>query len=554
MSKEYLKIVYNTETKIWKSVNYPYGELKKLSLGEKFLKTMRSINPNKIIDYFYDANVSRTAKEVYEQSIVMAINLKEIGIKRGDIVIFFSMNNEWISALTFGCILMGAVPSFFEVHLDNESTGYLFNIAQPSLIVYEDKYLMKLQEILKTSQLQKTPLMLAINNGENPNIQEMLLKQPTTPIAYSDFKSIELFNTQEEIAILVLTSGSSGVPKLVQISHALLMHGVAIWWDNENNYAPLDGESVVFSFSPLRWISQGGVLFQSMLFGLKRVSSCGIPTGKYGLELLRNNDITHLFAAPSIFYEILLEIDPQDTQSLRTLKMVQLGGEPPSQILLDLAKKHAVNARIFNCYGMTEMSSCIAIDEHINGGKLLPGYELQILDDNLQPLGTNQPGQIALRPPYPLKGYMATENAQFLNDQGLFINGDYGVMDDEQRLHVLARYKDLIRSNGEVIIPNTLEYILINLPEIYVARLTSYQKSSNDTNEVGSLFVVLNANVSISHKEMSTKIMNTLSAHLNPRQLEVIKDIYYVESVPLTTCGKIDRIALKKLALSKAQM
>lgn len=118
MPEEYLKIVQDPKTKIWKSVNYPYGDVTKLSMGEKFLQTMRTIDANKIIDHFYDTNVIKTAKDVYEESILIALNLQRLGIKKGDCVIFYSMNNEWISVLTFGCILIGTLPNYIEVHLD----------------------------------------------------------------------------------------------------------------------------------------------------------------------------------------------------------------------------------------------------------------------------------------------------------------------------------------------------------------------------------------------------------------------------------------------------
>ncbi|XP_073832944.1 uncharacterized protein isoform X2 [Musca autumnalis] len=542
MPPEYIKVVQNPQTKIWKSINYPYGDVAKLSLGEKFLH------------HFYDRNVVKTAKDVYEQSILIAINLKRLGIKQADCVIFYSMNNEWISVLSFGCFLIGALPNYCEVHLDEESTTGLFDLLEPALILYEEKYLSKIQRCLKRSKLQKQPHILLIDGVQEPNIKTELLKEPdTNPVDFANFKSVDIKDTREEIALLVLTSGSTGLPKIVQITHALIMHGITIWWDNDENYAPLDENSVVFSFSPLRWISQVAVMLQSMLFGLRRVSSCGAPTGKYGLEVLRNTDcITHIFVAPSIFYEILLQLDENDRESLKSLRSIQLGGEPASKVCLELSKKHAVNAKNFHCYGMTEMSSCICNDLYINGGKPLPGYEVQILDDQMQPLLANQPGQIAIRPPFPLKGYKSTDNSVYYNERVLFVNGDYGLIDEQGKLHVLARYKDLIRSNGEVIIPNALEYIIINLPEVYVARLAGYCKTPNDPNEVAAFFVVLNRDVTASCDEISAKIRSTLKQCLNAKQLAMIEKIHFVDSVPLTTCGKIDRVALKKFAACKS--
>ncbi|XP_061397853.1 2-hydroxy-7-methoxy-5-methyl-1-naphthoate--CoA ligase-like [Musca vetustissima] len=552
MPEEYIKVVQDPQTKIWKSVNYPYGDIAKLSIGEKFLQTMRSVDPNKIIDHFYDTNTTKTAKDVYEQSILIAINLQRLGIKKGDCVIFYSMNNEWVAVLSLGCILIGALPNYCEVHLDEESTTGLFDLLEASAIFYEEKYLKKIQGCLANSKHKNYPQLIVINGEQQPNVKNDLLKQPEHPIDFDNFKSVEIKDTRDEIAILALTSGSTGLPKIVQITHALMLHGITIWWDNDENYAPLDENSVVFSFSPLRWISQVAVMLQSMLFGIKRVSSCGAPTGEYGFAVLRSSGITHLFVAPSIYHEILLQLDENDKESLKSIRSIQLGGEPASKVILELSKKHAVNAKNFHCYGMTEMSTVITNDIYINGGKPLPGYEVQILDDQCRPLVANQPGQIALRPPYPLKGYKSLDNSVYYNEQGLFVNGDYGLIDERGRLHVLARYKDLIKNNGEVIIPNALEYIAINIPEIYVARMAGYCKTPNDPNEVAAFFVVLNSNVTASQNEISAKIMDAIKPHLNERQLAMIEKIYFVDSIPLTTCGKVDRVALRKLAACKA--
>ncbi|XP_061388641.1 uncharacterized protein LOC133323735 [Musca vetustissima] len=479
MPEEYIKVVQDPQTKIWKSVNYPYGDIAKLSIGEKFLQTMRSVDPNKIIDHFYDTNTIKTAKDVYEESILIAVNLKRLGVKKGDCVIFYAMNNEWVAVLSMGCFLIGAYPIYFEVHLDEDSTSDLFDLLEASAIFYEETYLKKIQKCLANSKLQKHPHLISINGEQQPNITSDLLKQPEQPIDFDSFKSAEIKDTREEIALLALTSGSTGLPKVVQITHALMLNGITIWWDNEDHYAPLDENSVVLSFSPLRWISQVAVMLQSVLYGVKRLSSCGVASGSYGFEVLRSCGITHLFAVPSIYYDILLQVDENDKESLKCLRSVLMGGEPASKVMLELSKKHAANAKNFHCYGMTEVSTVICNDLHINGGKPLPGYELQILDDQLKPLGANEPGQIAVRPPYPMKGYKSLDNSIYYNEFGLFINGDYGFIDEQGKLHILGRYKDLITSNAEVIVPNTLEYMVINLPEVYVARIAGYRKTPN---------------------------------------------------------------------------
>lgn len=90
------------------------------ALWEKdFCKQCAALTPIKsLIDHFYDTNKQKTAKDVYQQSIVVAKNLQRLGIKKGDIVVFFCMNNEDVAVLTMGCILIGALVNYFEVFME----------------------------------------------------------------------------------------------------------------------------------------------------------------------------------------------------------------------------------------------------------------------------------------------------------------------------------------------------------------------------------------------------------------------------------------------------
>lgn len=94
----------------------------------------------------------------------------------------------------------------------------------------------------------------------------------------------------------------------------------------------------------------------------------------------------------------------------------------------------------------------------------------------------------------------------------------------------------------------------MNMAEIKVARLAGYRKNPNDSNENGAFFVILNPNVTGTQEEITTKIFNTLKSCLTADELAIIQNVYYVDSVPLTTCGKVDRVALKQWALKRFKL
>lgn len=93
--------------------------------------------------------------------------------------------------------------------------------------------------------------------------------------------------------------------------------------------------------------------------------------------------------------------------------------------------------------------------------------------------------------------------------------------------------------------------MVLNLPEVCAVSMVGYHRSEEDSNKVAALFVILKQEVSTSQKDVYLKIRETLSAELTEDQNLLIHDIYFTESFPLSTCGKIDRRALRKLALEK---
>lgn len=94
-----------------------------------------------------------------------------------------------------------------------------------------------------------------------------------------------------------------------------------------------------------------------------------------------------------------------------------------------------------------------------------------------------------------------------------------------------------------------MESPIIDLPEVYVARLAGYIQNPQEQFQTGALFVVLNPGVEVNANEMRNKIRSVWKAKLGESIANAVKHIYFVPSVPLTTCGKIDRVVLRQQAL-----
>lgn len=109
-----MKIEFDSETKNWKSLNYSYKEYVEHFIGEVFLENVEKVAADKILEWHYDTGLSKTMQEICRDSKTVAMNLQRLGVKKGDVVVMYSMVNSKISSLAMGALMVGAVVNFFE--------------------------------------------------------------------------------------------------------------------------------------------------------------------------------------------------------------------------------------------------------------------------------------------------------------------------------------------------------------------------------------------------------------------------------------------------------
>ncbi|TMW40254.1 hypothetical protein DOY81_014667 [Sarcophaga bullata] len=216
------------------------------------------------------------------------------------------------------------------------------------------------------------------------------------------------------------------------------------------------------------------------------------------------------------------------------------------------------------CYGMTELAGITSCDRLINGGYIVPGVELKLLNDDLKPVGPNVNGQLCFRLPMAFLGYYSIDNSQTYYKDGFMNTGDYGYVDDNHALHVLARYKDLVRTSQITLIPSRIEKLVCTIPRIFAVTLVGYRTTQHCNEDKGALFVVkqlqnvgecMQGNVE-EHKKQQTnealriEVKKLLENHLKANESHIIRLVNIIDKLPLTSCGKVDKPALIQLAKS----
>ncbi|XP_055914991.1 2-succinylbenzoate--CoA ligase-like [Eupeodes corollae] len=540
-------IKYNEIEKIWSAPESEVGEKwNSCSLGEAILTKLHEDNPERVLEVFYDMGIQLTVGDILRQTITVAQNFQRLGLRKGDTVLLYSVSNEKVTPIVFACYTIGAPINFFETKLEGGDISTIIQQVDPAIIIFEEKYRSRLFKALESINLQNLKHVLSLGS-EAPSVDEVLFAACG---AIESFQIPTIENPMTHPATLMLTSGTTGLPKIILHSHSFMIRGIFSWWQ-------LKSSDRVFCFSPLRWISQVSMMLNPVFYECQRFYTSQDPSGPLGKHIIETCKITHFFTTPAM-YSAILKASENSSSSLSSMKRALVGGEVVTDALLDDMLRLMPKCRPLHSYGMTEFAGLVASDEGIdrkkcaNGMALRNGFMAKFIDENNKPLGPNKMGRLCMkRTSLPYLKYLKNDkaNRESFLEGGWLNTGDYGFMDSMNMLHIVMRYKDLVRSEGNIIIPSEVEKKLESHPSVSLAVLAGHPNPNKPNDEIATVFVVLK------NGSISTNIQNDLQEFMKTNctkeEVKAVRHFKVVSNMPLTSCGKIDRNALQIMA-SKA--
>ena len=265
-----------------------------------------------------------------------------------------------------------------------------------------------------------------------------------------------------EVALIMYTSGTTGVPK-----GAMLTHG-NICWNNINALHAVDmaTDEVALVVAPLFHI--GGLNVTTLVCwqkGGEIVLHRSFDPGAT-LEAIPEHGITNMFGVPAMF--LFMSQHPAfDNTDFTSVRVFVVGGAPVPEPLTKLYLSKGVN--FAQGYGLTETSPLCSFLlpeyalEKVGSAGFAPLYtELAILDGEGNSLEAGERGEICVRGPNVMAGYWNRPDAtaEAIDEDGWFHSGDVGILDDDGFLFVLDRLKDMVISGGENVYPAEVESVL----------------------------------------------------------------------------------------------
>ena len=486
-----------------------------------------------------DVPVRMSYAELYAGALRMAAFLRRHGVAAGDVVVCYAPQG-WAAALThLGCYLLGAVVAPLSLLYGRDTLRHAISDSQARFLV-------------TTRQAwDALPGMRA----ELPGLQTVFVASgargaevPLEDHARED-ELAEVHPTRaDDPALLLYTSGSTGLPKGILHAHRLVLGylaSVSLFYQLQMRE---DGQ-VLWTPSDWSWIA--GIVNVQMTgwyFGHTVVAGQGKVTPEWILDFAERHGVTHTFLTPTALKRMASIAAPRARWPGLRLRAIGTGGEPCPGAVLEWSRD-ALGVPVNEFYGLTEVNHLVGNCQVLypvrpgSMGKAYPGHELRVLDDEGHPVPVGVSGQIAAHRSDPTLflcywNQPERTRAMFLGDWVL--TGDYARIDGQGYFWYEGRRDDLIKSAGYRIGPAEVEEALVSHPAVEEAAVVGVPDP--DRGQVVKAFVRLTPGQS-----PGTELADALRQHVKTR-LAVYKYprlIEFVQEFPLTSTGKISRKDLR---------
>jgi long-chain acyl-CoA synthetase len=472
-------------------------------------------------------------RTLFNRSNALAGSLAKLGVKRGDIVAVVLPNGPAVPVAFMGIFKLGAVflPVIFG--LSAPEIRYILEDSQAVVVITNMELYPKIAEAAKGL---KTVKHVIISGSEALPAGAVSLESLIS--GHSAAFEMALMGP-DDLAVLMYTSGTTGFPKGVMLSHrnigSNLQDGLPSW--------PTDRSDVYLVPLPLNHV-----------YGMLMVNECNI-TGAHliihkwfdpelVLSSITRHKVTQFVGVPTMYIKFLETYDPQ-RHNLGSIRRWISAAAPLSMETLK-AVERTLGASLYEGYGMTETSPTISRQRvgHVKKpgsvGSAIKNVEIRILDENDQALPTGQDGEICVRGPNVMKGYLnkPAETAEAMKG-GWMHTGDMGHLDEDGDLFITGRKKDLIIRGGENISPGAVEEVIYGHEAVMEVAVIGVPDALYG--EEVKACVVLKSGFSVSEDELINHCLKTLPRFKAPKTIAFLKEL------PKNTVGKILKRELRKM-------
>ncbi|MCL8013790.1 long-chain fatty acid--CoA ligase [Streptomyces sp. AS02] len=412
-----------------------------------------------------------TAAELGRTVAEFAAGLSERGLRRGDRIAYLGFNSVTFLETLFAAAHLGAVFVPVNFRLAADEVRHILNDCGAHTLVVEEGHRELVESVL--AEVPARNHVLVDTDPACPAVPEGVwtalsgLRGPDRPVR----RPVALY--EDDLAALMYTSGTTGRPKGVMLSHGNL------WWNAVNVDSVVDTRSddVNLAVAPLFHIGGLNALtLRTLVRGGTVVLRRGFDPAQCLDDLVRHS-VTSLFAVPAMF-AALARVPGFAEADLGALRAAVVAGAPvPPQLIRDYAERRVL---LQQAWGLTEtapfatyLPAGMTLDKTGSAGVPMPYTEIRLTHPGTGAAidGPEVQGEICVRGPNVTAGYWDNPDATraAFDDMGWFHTGDVAYRDKDGYYYIVDRLKDMIISGGENVYPAEVERVLAELPGVLEA-------------------------------------------------------------------------------------
>uniref|UniRef100_A0A1J3JZI2 4-coumarate--CoA ligase n=1 Tax=Noccaea caerulescens TaxID=107243 RepID=A0A1J3JZI2_NOCCA len=485
--------------------------------------------------------------DVHATSRKLAAGLRKLGVNQHDVVMLLLPNSPEVVLTFFAASFLGAAatsanPLFTPAEITKQAKA-----SAAKLIITQFQYAGKVKN------LQNDGVLIICTDDDSSDIPKGCLRFSALT-QYSDEEDHDLLTdsvteiSPDDVVALPYSSGTTGLPKGVMLTHRGLVTSVAQQVDGENPNIYFNRDDVILCVLPMFHVY---ALNSIMLCGLRVGATILImPRFEIGLllEQIQRYRVTVAMVVPPIVLAVVKSSET-DKYDLSSVRIIMSGAAPLGKELEDAVSAKFPKASLGQTYGMTEAGPVIALSLGFakepfpvkSGacGTVVRNAEMKIVDpDTGCSLPKNSSGEICIRGQV-MKGYIndPAATAATIDKDGWLHTGDIGYIDEEDELFIVDRLKELIKYKGFQVAPAELESLLIAHSDINDVAVVAMKEE--DAGEVPVAFVVRSKDSNISETEIKQFVSEKVVCYKR------INKVFFTDSIPKAPSGKILRKDLR---------
>ena len=466
--------------------------------------------------------------ELSSQIKHLAAGLNQRGFKKGDVCAVFCPNLPEYATIFLGVAAVGGINTTVNSLYSTNDLIHQFTDSKAKFLITIPAFMDRALPAADKCGIEEI-FVLGEAEGATP-FSELLKNDGIAPEVTIDPKN--------DLVALPYSSGTTGLSKGVMLTHENLVSDMVL----TTSINTITDKDVLIGVLPFFHI-YGMVLILNLAIyrGVTLVTMPRFDLEQF-LQIVEKYKITCLNLVPPLVLALSKHplVDNYDVSSIR---LISSGAAPLGQEL-EQACADRLNCQIYQGYGLTEVAGA----SHVNTipvpsdkvgavGQVVPNTYSKIIDtESGKELGINEQGEVLIKGPHVMKGYLNNEEAtkHCIDEDGWFHTGDIGYADEDGYFFIVDRVKELIKYKAYQVAPAELEAILVSHEAIADAAVIP--SPDEEAGEIPKGFIVLSSEISA--EEIMKFVAEQVAPHKKIRKIEI------VDEIPKSASGKILRRVL----------